>query len=286
MANDPVRHHFIPQFILRNFADEKGYLNFFNKEKGKIEYLLPKDVFVRKDLYRDEKNNPIVPAEIEHDLSKFEGEVAPIINKLLIGDIITLSKEEDEKLKLFSFAVDFRSERAMKNFAQNFKEHGKDLFAGYQPDGDMKSYWKRNLSEIVKCRKIKDVLENRKIDDYVKFHVFQDIGNCYLMIYRKKGKESFVLSDTYPTVEWLENPFRIKFYNFYLPLSPDRVLIVVNNIIRKDVEADLIPSESFLYKPDVDGDNLIFTVGKVFKNFVKALNKISIDNCSRGCVFK
>ena len=286
MANDPKRHHFIPQFILRNFTDENGYLNFFNKEKGEKEYLLPKDVFVREDLYRDEKNNPFIPVEIELDLSKFEGEVAPIIIKLLTGDIISLTKEEDEKLKLFSFVMDFRSERAKKKFAQNFKKYGKELFAGYQPDGDMESYWKRNLAEIIKCRRINDVLENKRIDNYVKFCVSQDIGDCYLMIYRKKGKDSFVLSDTYPTVELFKNPFGVKFYNLYLPISPDRILIVVNNIINKDIEGELIPSKAFLYKPDVDGDNYIFTVGKVFKNFVKTLNKISIDNCSKGYVYK
>ena len=286
MLNEPRRHHFIPQFILKNFADENGYLNYFNKETNKEEYLLPTNVFVRKNLYRDEKNNYILPIEIELDLSKFEGEVAPIIKKLLTGDIITLTKGEDEKLKLFIFAMDFRSERAMKNFVQNFKGDDKKPLAGFQPDGDMISYWKRNLAEIVKCRKINDVINNKRIDDYVRFHVLHDVGDCYLMIYRKKGKDNFVLSDTYPTVECFVNPFKIKFYNFYLPLSPERVLIAVNNIFQKDTKGDLIPSESFLYKPDVDENNLIFKVGKAFKNFVNNLNKISIDNCSRGYIFK
>lgn len=286
MANNPIRHHFIPQFILRNFVDEKGYLNYFNKEKNVVEYVLPKDVFARKDLYRDEKNHPALPVEIECELSRFESEVAPIINKLLTGDIVILSKEEEEKLKLFIFTMDFRSERAMKNFVKNVTPSSKKSYSEYQTDGDMESYWKRNLSELAKCRSFKEVYNSKRIDKYVQFYVFQGVGDHYLMIYRKKGKDNFVLSDKYPVVELFTNPLGIKFYNFYLPLSPDKVLIMVNNIIQKDIKGELIPSGDFLFKPDSEGDNFIYTVGKTFKKFVKALNNVSIKDCKRGYVFK
>jgi len=49
----PKRNHYIPQFLLRRFTDERGRLHFFDKkrcEKGVLEST-PKDLFVEGHLY-------------------------------------------------------------------------------------------------------------------------------------------------------------------------------------------------------------------------------------------
>lgn len=39
------RHHYIPQFLIRNFANDKSMLHVYNKDSGKIKEMAPKSVF-------------------------------------------------------------------------------------------------------------------------------------------------------------------------------------------------------------------------------------------------
>lgn len=53
MATPPKRHHFIPQMMLRHFADDDGQLWFWRRsfEKGDVRKAGPQNLFVEKDLY-------------------------------------------------------------------------------------------------------------------------------------------------------------------------------------------------------------------------------------------
>ena len=233
-TNEPIKHHWIPQFILRNFADKNGYVNFHNKKTGKEEYLLPKEIFVYDNLYRDEKNNPDLPVEIEKNLASLEGDVAPIINKLLIGDEIVLSKAEEELLKVFVFVMNFRSKYSYNFFARRISEDSKIRYSEFQKDGDMESYWKRNLCQLAKCRTIEEIHNNANIDKYIKGFVWQDIDGfegSYFMICRRKGNTDFVLSDVYPLLYEFENALFMKYEIYYLPVSPERVLILMKEFL-------------------------------------------------------
>ena len=44
------RQHYIPQFWLKYFADEHGYVNFVDKN-GKEDYRNPDSIFLYKNLY-------------------------------------------------------------------------------------------------------------------------------------------------------------------------------------------------------------------------------------------
>jgi Protein of unknown function (DUF4238) len=45
------RHHYIPQFFIKNFADEEGYLFVYNKQENRVEHkkLSPKSIFFEVD---------------------------------------------------------------------------------------------------------------------------------------------------------------------------------------------------------------------------------------------
>ena len=55
--NLPIRHHFIPQFILRNFTNDDGYLYCYSKQARRMFKSPPSNVFLKKHLYsqRDER---------------------------------------------------------------------------------------------------------------------------------------------------------------------------------------------------------------------------------------
>ena len=51
MKNNPIRHHYIPQFVLRQFCYEDNLLWFKHKDTGVVESIETRDVFMEKNLY-------------------------------------------------------------------------------------------------------------------------------------------------------------------------------------------------------------------------------------------
>ena len=82
--NLPIRHHFIPQLILRNFTTDDGYLYCYSKQARRIFKSPPSNVFLKKHLYsqRDErgKKNPSVEIEISNSI---DGPAAPVLDKIV-----------------------------------------------------------------------------------------------------------------------------------------------------------------------------------------------------------
>lgn len=80
-SKDPKRHHYIPQFILRNFCfdTDRNQLFYFDKRTSTISIKQPKDIFMVKNLYRDDINNSDDIMRIEKDMARFESETAKII---------------------------------------------------------------------------------------------------------------------------------------------------------------------------------------------------------------
>ena len=83
MRKDPVRHHYIPKFLLRPFCcdKEKEYLMYYDRVSNTISKKSITDVFMSKNLYTDSINHPDKPVTIENKLAKFENEASQIISK-------------------------------------------------------------------------------------------------------------------------------------------------------------------------------------------------------------
>ena len=46
MKQEPKRHHYIPQFILRNFQDENSQVSYWDIENSKLEKRNTRSVFM------------------------------------------------------------------------------------------------------------------------------------------------------------------------------------------------------------------------------------------------
>ena len=168
--NEPKRHHYIPQFILRNFCfDDNNNIHYYNKKTNQVTVEQPRDIFMSRHLYRDEINSPDNPVKIEKDLAEYEREVSEIINgKFLKENEITLNTEEEEKLKLFFAIMAFRAKRTADFFKNGISKTGQKMYSNSQPDGNFSDLWKRNLMNLVNCRSMDDVRNHPDIDDYIK----------------------------------------------------------------------------------------------------------------------
>lgn len=83
-SNPPKRHHFIPQMMLRHFADDDGQLWFWRREfeKGAVKKTGTKLLFAENDLYTLVDSNGAKDVALETFFAKMEGVGAKFIDGL------------------------------------------------------------------------------------------------------------------------------------------------------------------------------------------------------------
>ena len=289
--NEPIKHHYIPQFILKNFSfDGKGNVNYYDITTQKSTAIDTRYVFMANNLYRDEINTPDYPTKLEHDFAAFEAEVSKIIkNKFLIGDKITLTLEEDAKLRLFLAIMPLRSERTKKQFEESNKCDRK-FYKTYQRNGNFTDFWKRNLGYIVKCRSIKEVLNHEKIDHPIKVFLRRDTVNIlgmYFAVVECKENAEFIISDCYPLVvnEILPNNLPIHMYSVY-PISPSRAILLISVGVTENPQY-LIRFRPSIATPPSASENGTYTISvrKIYPEEVKPINTDTYNSSQNGIVY-
>lgn len=290
MKNMPIRHHYIPQFILKAFCDEEGYLNYYDISTRTITKKKPEKVFVTRNLYRDEINHSEEPTRIESDLAVFESEVAKLVDKFRNDDEIYLSTQDEEKLKLFLAIMSFRGDRVKEYFSGTTSKEPKELYGQYQENGNYTDLWKRNLGAVVVCRSLKQVMSNPLIDEPIKAFMKRDVFGVdgqYFMLVERRGKEDFLISDCYPAVfeGVTDGGIKLPLYCVF-PLSLKRVLFLVANGAENAPESVLGFEKSFFRKPKLSRDekNRIIRVRKIYEPDVARINDVVFLNATKGIV--
>lgn len=84
MVMAPKRHHFIPQMMLRHFADDDGQLWFWRRdfEKGDVRKTTTKNLFVEKDLYTRFLPNGAKDVALEEFFARMEAHGAEFIAQI------------------------------------------------------------------------------------------------------------------------------------------------------------------------------------------------------------
>ena len=294
MKIEPKRHHYIPQFILKNFCyDDNNHLLYFDKQSGEVSSEDTRDVFMVKNLYRDEINNADNPTKIEKDLAVFENEVSRIIkDKFLSGRDIILTLQEDQKLKLFFAIMGFRSKETNHKFGDKISKESKVFYKQYQQDGDYTDLWKRNLGYVVNCRSIEEVLNHPHIDDPFKVFFRRDavgIFGMYIVVVEAKGNDGFIIGDTYPVVisGSTDSGLQLHLYSIH-PISHNRTILLA------DVGAEAAPRyvtnfrECVLRQPIIDNvsGTIKIRVKGLYPEEVQYLNREVAKNSNEGFAFR
>ena len=290
MKNEPIKHHYIPRFILRNFCinrdKEKELVQYCDKKTKKISVVDIRDLFMMRNLYRDEENCPYDPVKIEKDLARFEAEVSQIIKeKFLVGNVFVLTNEEEEKLKLFFAIMGFRAKNT-SDFFQELTADSKRFYAQWQNDSDFLSLWKRNLGYLVNCRSLEDVLNHSDIDEPIKIFMMRDtfgVFGMYFVVAEKKEGSGFIIGDTYPVVinGIAMTGCPLTLYSIY-PLSPDRIVLLAQNGV------DASPRETLDFRPCVlyPPKGNVIRVKKLYPEEVQNINRQIEEVAKDGFVFK
>lgn len=292
MHSEPIRHHYIPQFILKNFCFEGKRLYYYDKQTGCISVKETRDAFMVRNLYRDEINCDADPVKIEKNLAKYEQEVSQIINERFLNEQdIVLSFEEEEKLRLFFAIMGFRSHNTWQCFGEKVSKQSKAFYGQYQKDGNLLDMWKRNLGHVVQCRSFKEVLNHPHIDEPLKVFFRRDtVGyfGKYIAVAEVNDENAFVIGDAYPVSisGILPNNVPLIMYEIY-PISSKRVLFMVNNGVQY-VPRDVLELRHFLLQPPYrakEANMLKIRVRKLCTDEVQYLNGEIAKTAQLGFAF-
>lgn len=244
-----------------------------------------------KHLYRDEINSPDDPTKMEHDFSVFEREVSSIIKKFLYDSEIMLDMDEDFKLRLFFALMGFRSKRVKDHFEKQLSGDSEQFYSRYQSNRDFEDFWKRNLSRLVCCRSIQEVLEHEEIDEPIKVFFMRDtmgITGMYFTVVERYESEEFIIGDTYPVVVTglLPNDFPLHIYSIF-PISPKRIVLMVENGAEETPREVLGFRQSILQVPKMNLNGTYrIRVKKMYAEEVKLINQKIIKEAKVGCIYK
>ena len=290
--NEPKRHHYIPQFILRNFCDDHQRLYYYDKCRGTVEKRKTSEVFMAYNLYRDEVNNSEDPVRIEKDFSIFEREIAEILNDRFLKDNeIVISAEEDEKIKLFFALMGFRSKRTSGVFGENASARTREGYSAYLDNKNLQDMWKRNLGHLATCRSLQDVITSPVIDDPMKAFMIRDAGGPflrYISIADCREPNEFVIGDSYPVVivGGLTIGLEVELYSVY-PISPKRVLLLTCPAALEAPNHIRGLRECIVTKPfKIDDSHTKLKVRKVYEEETNFLNNWIIKNSSDGVAYR
>lgn len=294
MIKEPIRHHYIPQFILRNFCfNDNNDLYYYDKESQKTTIRNTRDVFMEKNLYRDEINHSDNPTKVEKDLARFENEISQIINGRFLNDKeITLTFDEEERLRIFFAIMGFRSKNASNIFSENTSRQNKEFYSYFQGNDNLQDFWIRNLGYIINCRTVEEILNHENIDIPIKIFFQRDtLGffGMYFVVVERKENEDFIIGDAYPVIEngLLDNGFRLQIYSIF-PISPSRVILLVSNGAEATPRDVVNLRRGVFTKPKIDNDNMTFTirVKGLYNEEVRHLNSMVVKNAQEGIAFQ
>lgn len=294
MNKEPVRHHYIPQFILRNFCfDDTSQLFYYNKKTSKIFKRKTRDIFMIRNLYRDDINNIDEPMKIEKDMARFESEVAKIITERFLDENeISITLDEDEKLKLFFAIMAFRSKNTSNQFRIGMSNESKTLYSAYQKNGDLSDFWKRNLGNLVNCRSMKEVWNHKEIDDPIKIFFVRDtfgVSGLYFIVAERRGPIDFIISDIYPTNIFgvTDKGLKLSMYSIF-PISPNRIILLAGNGVEAAPKSVATFSDEVLKKPKWNPKKNVITihVKKLYEKEVRYVNSVLIKEAYEGFAFK
>ena len=305
MKQEAHKHHYIPRFILKNFNDENGQVNYWNVEKKKLEKRNIKSIFMNMDMYRDESLNEEDPTQIETKFSIFECEIADLIaKKILDKDEIIISRRELEMLRIFISLLSFRSNSRMEQYKNGqFDDKTREILLPFQPNGNFEELWKRELDILATCRTYQDIKESDTIDPIIKLDFTNDLAGFYMTIIEARGGQ-FILSDIYPTLEIFPMGIANIHMHCMFPLSPTRMLLLNNVMFRKEnvnnprlkgmitvskIKGDAIipPINKYVKYGSLSmDDQYIYKVKKVYASDVQYMNALVLNETKVGIIFR
>lgn len=106
----PIKHHYVPQFILKNFSNE-GQIFAYDKKTGKPFSLYRRNAFQAECFYTINGS-----VKVEKELGKIENQASRLIQEILNSRSAAWINREEKRLLLEFFALQFTRTPHSRNF--------------------------------------------------------------------------------------------------------------------------------------------------------------------------
>ncbi|CAG8471706.1 135_t:CDS:1 [Ambispora leptoticha] len=269
-------HHYIPRFLLRNFAinnykrifvsneklfkkkkhlqnlrnkiKEEALLQTYDRTVGQLCVSLTAKNYGYTNMYKDLDHQDVM--HVEDKLSKLEGRASKTIR-----DIITASQKENQiallrrdlgDLRKFLFIMNYRNRSRWSQFAnEKFDVMTKLLVKNFMHEHKLKSareVWLRNIREILDTPH-EDVKDNMRIFDLDRNDYQFRMIDCFLVIWQAGENDEFIItSNGFGIFEGVTGPglfgqFQFAYHSFYV-ISPKLVLVLCHASFREEIGPD------------------------------------------------
>ncbi len=214
MKNHVKNQHYVPQFLLKNFAsrDEAFIWAYDKKEKyskqNRIKERAIKKVASEKFFYDIHNNEP--ENSYEYVLEKIENDTAPIIAEIIkIKNIKDLSEEERGTLSLFIVTQILRTRGNLfqsESMMESISKHLEEKWNIRTPDIDSKKVW---FSTLQKHEIFKKIIMN-------KIWVLYESNNSFLISDNPVTLQNVINTNKLRGTLGIDSPG----IEIYLPVSP------------------------------------------------------------------
>ncbi|BDP34865.1 TPA: DUF4238 domain-containing protein [Vibrio parahaemolyticus] len=217
--NEPKKHHYVPQFILKKFAQgKKKRIYVFDKRKLRFFASHVRDTGHENNFYQDDHLGYGSSTELK--LSSLESSCAPILDKIVQAESISdISNEEHQLICLF-VAVQIIRTNHTREFLAEFNRSMSHLIRsqGVDPNKDVSNFSEMSQSEV-KSASI-DILNS------LPGELAKDVLNKEVVLLKAPKGHSFYISDN-PIVKHNNQPregrgnlgIGLKGIEFYFPIS-------------------------------------------------------------------
>lgn len=242
-------HHYIPQFILKNFEKNKGKIKTYMIENKEICLSKTNKIYGIKNMYKDIENKKDC-MEIEKKLSYLENNCSVIIKNIKINrNKIVIKRKNLNELKRFLFVMSYRSEkRRLQYYENNFDMDTYMYIKNYRQKFKLKNsidVWLRDLKYIVYNDHDtiieKNLIENYGFNNIIK-NIIENIHNqeicnliltdyinmstCFLCIWEAEEDSEFILTDNCFGAFEGQQPGVV--YHYFFIISPKLALVLSN----------------------------------------------------------
>ena len=135
----PKSQHIVPQSLLRNFTDGRGFPHCFDKNRDNVYKAKPQNVFVQKDLYTIETRSGIKEYKVEAGLSQLEGFFERVMAKVI--DAARAGRRpdvSDHELDVIRYFLPIQSRRTRTTWTM-LSEDREEIFEEVLEEGDSQS---------------------------------------------------------------------------------------------------------------------------------------------------
>lgn len=278
------RQHYIPQFLIRYFADKDGYVSYVDKKTNKESFQKTEDIFYYKNLYDDSKNRSGIK-QTEINFAKQENEAKRIIDKLQNGREVILLKSEYAKLILFLHILSFRNKKGLDDMRRH--KNDEKVIDGLktisQEIESVDEAWRILLNDYSNMQNLEDLNDFHKASRSARMQLKYIISNYHVNVFECK-EGSLVLSDILSVAQQDETIFGPIPAIMCFPISRSRLLVMSRNDLASNNKLKTSIPVNKLDIPYSNDTSMKIRISTIYKKQIDVLNDALIKYCTEGYI--